>query len=64
MEIWGIAQVYEGDRFTYGEAQEISVSLSRALAQEFGVKRGADVGPHACKEEITPKSYVLKPLKL
>ncbi|CAJ1411401.1 unnamed protein product [Effrenium voratum] len=35
--------VYEGDRFTYGEAQEISVSLSRALAQEFGVKRGSCV---------------------
>ena len=36
-------EVYEGDRFTYGEALEIAVALSRTLAQKFGVERGLGV---------------------
>ncbi|CAK9006001.1 unnamed protein product [Durusdinium trenchii] len=33
-------EVYEGDRFTYGETLDIAVALSRTLAQTYGVQRG------------------------
>lgn len=40
------AKVYEGERFTYGQTQDISVALSRALAKVFGVERGLDITGH------------------
>jgi len=37
-------EVYEGDRFTYGETLDIAVAFSRALAQKFQVQRGRAKG--------------------
>ncbi|CAE7195108.1 lcfA, partial [Symbiodinium natans] len=33
--------VYEGERFTFSQAMEISVALARSLRQDFGVQRGS-----------------------
>ncbi|CAE7775779.1 lcfA [Symbiodinium sp. CCMP2456] len=35
--------VYEGERFTFSQAMEISVALSRALRHNYGVQRGSCV---------------------